>query len=113
MKETVSLKKNYEFRRLYDKGAKAAMPRLVLYCRKSRGGKNRLGLTVGKKTGKAVVRNRVRRRLREIYRLNEQRLVKGVDIVIVARTAAVSATFRELEEDFLRAANKLGLFSEA
>ena len=89
------------------------MPRLVLYCRKSRGGKNRLGLTVGKKTGKAVVRNRVRRRLREIYRLNEQRLVKGVDIVIVARTAAVSATFRELEEDFLRAANKLGLFSEA
>ena len=113
MKETVSLKKNYEFRRLYDKGARAAMPRLVLYCRKSRGGKNRLGLTVGKKTGKAVVRNRVRRRLREIYRLNEQRLVKGVDIVIVARTAAVSATFRELEEDFLRAANKLGLFSEA
>ncbi len=113
MKETVSLKKNYEFRRLYDKGARAAMPRLVLYCRKSRGGKNRLGLTVGKKTGKAVVRNRVRRRLREIYRLNEQRMIKGVDIVIVARTAAVSASYRELEEDFNKAASKLGLFSEA
>ena len=113
MKETVSLKKNYEFRRLYDKGAKAASPRLVIYCRKNRGGKTRLGLTVGKKTGKAVVRNRVRRRLREIYRTNESRLIRGMDIVVVARTAAVSATFWELEEDFCRAAVKLGLFSEA
>ena len=109
MKETVSLKKNYEFRRLYDKGARAAMPRLVLYCRKSRGGKNRLGLTVGKKTGKAVVRNRVRRRLREIYRLHEHRLRGGVELVIVARGRSVTAAYAELTRDFLAACRKLEL----
>lgn len=112
MKGTVALKKNYEFKRLYDKGAKAATPRLVVYCRKNRAGNNRLGLTVGKKTGKAVIRNRIRRRLREIYRLREGRLNPGYDIVVVARTAAVSASYRELEEDFERAAFKLGLLTE-
>ena len=71
MKFTDSLKNNYEFRRLYSRGDSAAASRVVLYCRKNRGGSNRLGITVGTKIGKAVVRNKIRRRLREIYRTNE------------------------------------------
>jgi len=113
MEHTVSLKKNYEFRRLYQKGASAASPRIVVYCRRGRGDRCRLGLTVGNKIGKAVVRNRIRRRLREIYRLEEGRLTRGYDIVIVARAKAREADFHELRADFLKLAGKLGLIREA
>ena len=109
MKNTVSLKGNRAFRRLYAKGRSAAGPSVVLYCRRNGSRINRLGLTVGTKVGKAVVRNRVRRRLREIYRLHEAQLRPGWDIVAVARTRAAEADYRELEAEFLRAAGKLGL----
>ena len=74
MKETVTIKKNSEFRRIYSKGANAATPLLVLYARKGRPGlPGRLGITVGTKVGKAVVRNTVRRRLRLSFRTNPLR----------------------------------------
>ena len=109
MKYTISLKGNRAFRRIYAKGKSLALPAVVLYCRKNGSEENRLGLTVGTKVGKAVCRNRIRRRLREIYRLHEGELRKGWDIVIVARTRAREASYQELEADFLRAAGKLGL----
>ena len=113
MERTTSLKKNYEFRRLYTRGKSAEGSRLVLYVRQNRTEGNRLGITVGKKLGKAVVRNRIRRRIREIYRLNEARLARGRDLVVVARSRSVDAKFRELEEEFLRLAGKLGLLVES
>jgi ribonuclease P protein component len=109
MKHTVSLKGNRSFRRMYSKGKSAATATLVLYIRRNGAGENRLGLTVGTKVGKAVRRNRIRRRLREIYRLHEDGLRRGWDIVAVARTRAAEASYRELEADFLRAAARLGL----
>ncbi|MBO5727727.1 MAG: ribonuclease P protein component [Oscillospiraceae bacterium] len=109
MKHTVSLKQNHEFRRLYNKGKTAASPYLALYCRKNRRDGNRLGLTTGVKLGHAVQRNRVRRRLREIYRTNEQRFLPGWDIVVVARVKAVYARYDELERSFLKLARKLEL----
>lgn len=109
MKFTVTMKRNHEFQRLYHKGKSAASPYLALYCRKSRRGQNRLGFTVGKKVGCAVKRNRVRRRLREIYRLHEGELRLGYDIVVVARVRAVYAGYRQLERQFLTAAGRLGL----
>ena len=109
MKFTVSLKENRVFRRLYAKGKSAVGPAMVLYCRKNGGKENRLGLTVGTKLGGAVVRNRVRRRLREIYRLNETKLRPGYDIVVVARVRAVHSRYDRLEAQFLSLADKLGL----
>ena len=109
MTHTLSLKRNYEFRRVYSRGKNAAAPHLVLYMRRNGSGGNRLGITVGSKVGKAVVRNRVRRRVKEIYRLNEHRLRKGVDLVIVARVRAVGAEYAVLERDFLHLAERLGL----
>ena len=85
MKRAVTLKENYEFRRLYQKGASAVGGGMVLYCRKNRLGHNRLGVTVSVKLGHAVVRNRARRRLREVYRLNQGRLRQGYDMILVAR----------------------------
>lgn len=72
-------------------------------------GRNRLGVTVSTKLGHAVVRNRVRRRLREIFRLNQGGLAQGYDMILVARTRAVGAEYRELERAFLNVCGKLGL----
>ncbi len=107
-----TLKKNSDFRRLYAKGKSAATPHLVLYTRRNRRGENRLGYTVSVKLGHAVVRNRVRRRLREIVRLNEPALKQGWDMVVVARSRSVGAPYRKLEASFLDACGKLGLLRE-
>ena len=71
---TSTLKKNYEFHRLYRKGKSAVTPCLVAYAKATRRDGNRVGFTVSTKLGKAVKRNRVRRRLREIYRLHESEI---------------------------------------
>ena len=107
-----TLKKNSDFRRLYTKGKSAVNPYMVVYCRRSKEKNNRLGYTVSTKLGHAVVRNRVRRRLREIYRLNAHRLSSGYDIVIVARTRCVGADYWKMEKAFLSACEMLGLLKE-
>ncbi len=109
MDKTVSLKENHLFRRAYNRGKTAADSRLALYVRRNGRKTNRLGLTVSTKLGCAVVRNRVRRRLREIYRLNEGSLSAGFDVVVVARVRAASSDYHQLEKSFLRLADKLGL----
>jgi ribonuclease P protein component len=108
-----TLKKNSDFRRLYAKGKSAATPYLVVYCRKNRLERNRAGYTVSTKLGHAVVRNRVRRRLREIVRLNRAAVKPGYDLVLVARSRAVDAEYRKLERAYLTACEKLGLRQEA
>jgi len=106
------LKLNHVFQRLYRSGHQAGNRFLVLYCRKNRLEENRVGITVSKKLGKAVTRNRVRRRLREIYRLNENRFLPGYDIVVVARGRAVDASFDQLRGAYLSLADKLALLRE-
>ena len=112
MKPAVTLKQNYEFRRLYQKGASSAGSSMVLYCRKNKLGHNRLGLTASVKLGHAVVRNRARRRLREVYRLNSNRLSAGWDIILVARSRTVTASWKELNDPFLRLCRKLDLLED-
>ena len=111
MKRTMTVKENYEFRRIYAKGRSGVSPYLVVYVRPNRRGRNRLGVTVSTKLGHAVVRNRVRRRLREIYRLHEEGFTRGYDIVVVARSAAMQASYRQLEGAYLHLAEKLGIFA--
>ena len=108
MEFSTSLKENFEFRRLYAKGASAAGRFLVLYVRRCQRAGNRVGVTVSAKLAHAVKRNRVRRRLREIYRLNEDRFVRGLDMVVVVRGRGVEAPYGALEEDYLALAARLG-----
>ena len=108
MKFSSSLKLNHIFQRLYHtKGA--ADGNLVLYARKNRTECNRVGITVSKKLGKAHIRNRTRRRIREVYRLNEDRFKPGWDIVVVARTRCIGADFRKLTKASLALAEKAGI----
>ena len=111
MKFSSSLKLNHIFRRLY-RSSGLANSCLVLYARKNRTATNRVGITVSKKLGKAVVRNRVRRRIREVYRLNEDRFTPGWDIVIVARSRAVEVSFQKLTDSLLSRADKAVLLNE-
>ncbi len=108
MKFSSSLKLNHIFQRLYRTNG-FANGHMVLYARKNRTGGNRVGITVGKKLGKAHIRNRVRRRIREVYRLNEEKFRPGWDIVVVARTKAIHAPFGDLTRGFLALAGKAGL----
>ncbi len=104
-----SLKQNHLFRRLYRKGNSAANRYLVLYHRRNGTRGNRVGITVSAKLGHAVARNRLRRRLREIYRTNESAFRRGFDLVVVGRTAAMEADYQKLEQAYLSLAGKLGL----
>ena len=113
MKKTVSLKENHIFRRLYQKGQSAVSPYLAIYVRRTGRRESRLGLTVSTKLGHAVVRNRVRRRLREIYRLHEDEMVPGIDLVIVARVRAAHSTYWQLDESFVRLCGKLGILQRS
>jgi len=111
MKFSSSLKLNHIFRRLYHTSGQAD-GFLVLYARKNRTDGNRVGITVSKKLGKAHIRNRTRRRSREVYRLNEEKFLPGWDIVVVARSRAVEAPFDKLTKSYLNLARKAGLLRE-
>ena len=111
MKFSTSLKLNHIFRRLYATSGHAN-GFLVLYARPNRTATNRVGITASKKLGHAVVRNRVRRRLREVYRLNESLFAPGWDIVVVARSRCIDADFQKLTHAYLSLAQKAGVLKD-
>ena len=111
MKYTIALKQNHEFRRLYSKGKSAVSPYFAIYCRKTNRPISRLGITTGVKLGKAVKRNFVRRRIRELYRTNEGKFLPGFDIVVVARSRAIYGRYADLERSFLQQMKKLGVIA--
>ncbi|TLU73850.1 ribonuclease P protein component [Lichenicoccus roseus] len=106
----VRLKRRAEFLRVASRGRKAPMPGLVLQCL-ARGddAPARLGFTVTKKVGNAVVRNRAKRRLREAARLLlRERDLRGVDLVLIGRDGTGRRPFRALIDDLSRALRKAG-----
>ena len=111
MKFSSALKLNHIFRRLYSSSGHANSV-LVLYARKNHSAANRVGVTVSKKLGCAVVRNRVRRRLREVYRLSEAKFAPGWDIVVVARSRCIKADFDKLTSAYLSLAEKAGILEK-
>jgi len=103
MKHTVSLKHNYEFRRLYRSGKSTVDAYIAVYYKKYRKSGNRLGITATKKIGCAVERNRARRLIREAYRLCEDEFPTGLDIVVVARRKAVFANMQTIRGSLRKA----------
>lgn len=101
-----SLDQNGQFRRLYQRGKSVVTPTMVVYATPNRQGFCRLGITAGKKVGGAVERNRAKRRIRELFRLEQPRL-KGYDFCIVARTFTVTAPYHKLVRDFSHAMDVL------
>lgn len=98
MNYTISLKENRQFKRVYYKGKSFVNNLLVLYLLENNEKYNRLGIVVNKKVGKAVVRNRVRRLIKENYRLKEQLIKNGFDIVFVARVRTNLSTHNDISK---------------
>lgn len=96
-----SLKKTREFVNVYQHGKSYANKYLVMYVLKNDSVENRFGITVSKKVGNSVVRNRATRLIRESIRLNLERFEKGFDIVIVARNTVKGRRFSEVESAVL------------
>ena len=88
MKHTESINENYMFSRLYRTGKNMVDGNIAVYYKMTKREYNRLGITATKKIGGAVARDRARRVIKEAYRLSEDKLPKGMDIVIVARKKA-------------------------
>jgi len=106
---TESLKKNYQFRFVYNKGHSRANRLLVMYVLANGTENNRLGICVSKKVGKSVVRSRVLRLIKESYRLNEGKLCQGYDIVVIARASCAGTPFVQIESALLHLIKKHSL----
>ena len=111
MKFSDSLKKNTDFRQVYRSGKSKADRLLVLYVLENKTKRNRLGISVSKKVGNSVVRHRIKRLVKESYRLNEDRFLFGWDIVFVVRVAAGSADYHQIESSLLRLAGRMKLLA--
>ena len=110
MNSSETLKLNKDFKRLYYRGSCAVARCIVLYVRKNRGDKNRIGLTCGKAIGKAYKRNRAKRLMRESYRILSPELKKGYDIVIIARTQIDGKKCDDVLKDLRFVMGKLDMF---
>ncbi|MBR1443465.1 MAG: ribonuclease P protein component [Firmicutes bacterium] len=109
---TESLKKNYQFRFVYNKGRSIANKHLVMYVLKNNFEKNRIGISVSKKVGNSVVRSRVTRLIRESYRLTEEKLKNGFDIIVIARTSAKGMPYDDICASLKHLLKKHDLFRE-
>ncbi|MBP3610088.1 MAG: ribonuclease P protein component [Lachnospiraceae bacterium] len=105
-----SIKKNDEFKTVYQNGKSYANKYLVMYILKNDMEKNRLGISVSKKVGNSVVRHRIARLLRESFRLNDGKFHSGWDIVVVARMNAKGKNYADIESAFLHLCKLHGIY---
>lgn len=101
LKNIVSLKNSREFGNVYNNGKSYANRYLVMYVLKNNMDCNRLGISVSKKVGNSVVRHRVTRLIRESYRLNKDNIIKGFDIVVIARNSSKDRKYVDISSAFM------------
>ena len=97
----ISLKNSREFSQVFNHKKSLANRLLVMYIYPNGLDHNRIGISVSKKVGNSVVRHRVKRLIRESYRMNRHNIKEGFDIVIIARNSAKGSSFSEMESAFL------------
>ena len=99
-----SLRSSREFRRVIEGGDRVELGTITIFILPNREGKTRLGISVSRKTGGSVERNRIKRRIKEAARNNAHRLPQGSDIVIIARRNAREASYHDIVNDIIRTA---------
>ena len=106
------LHKNKKFQIVYKLGKSYANRMVVLYVLFNHDNVRRIGFAAGKKLGGAVIRNRVKRLLRESYRLNQFQLINGVDLILVGRQAAIKADRMAVSKAFIHLCNKAKILAK-
>lgn len=112
MNKTVPVKKNYEFNRVFRKGKFFAGKFIILYSLKNYRGNSRMGITTSKKVGNSVKRNRLRRLIKENYRLYEDYIKEGNDLVFVARSNLEMPDFYDIKKEMKFLLKKLNLLNQ-
>ena len=108
MKKIKTLKKNYEFKNVLSKGRFFVGKYVIAYIKKNNKNENYFGIAVSTKIGKAVKRNRIKRVIRESYRLKKDSIKKGYDIVFLWKKNSniEDANFKNINEDITRIFDK-------
>ncbi|GAB6934950.1 MAG: ribonuclease P protein component [Bacillota bacterium] len=107
------LRKNEEFQRVFRYGQSVANRQLVVYVLpRSDGGTFRVGVSVSKKLGKAVVRNRVKRLIKEAVRAHADKIRPGVDVVFIARAPAIELDYHQMVRSVGHVLRRAGLITE-
>ncbi|MBB6674405.1 ribonuclease P protein component [Cohnella nanjingensis] len=110
MERKLRLRNREDFNRIYRQGRSFANSQFVVYWRrKPDPGLFRLGISASSKLGGAVVRNRMRRMIKEIVRLNASKIVEGTDMILIVRKPALSLPYIEMEKSILHVLRKAGL----
>lgn len=112
MDKNEKIKKNSHFRFIYSRGKSYSNDKLVLYIFRNKKNINRIGLSVSKKIGNSVKRNRIKRLIREGYRINKIKFKRGFDIIFIARTGSRNSNFSDIERSVLYLMKKGGLIKE-
>ena len=112
LKRINRLKKRYQFNYVYKSGEHFSGEHIVLYVVSSKTKNIKVGLAVTRKIGHAVVRNRVRRRLREIVKKQVPNLKQNYNIIVVARENVINASFEKLTNEFIKLIKKANLIKD-
>ena len=109
MKQTQPLRMNYEFSRVYQKGRYLSGRHVVLHYLRRNGKINRLGVTASRKINGSVKRNRLKRLLRESYRLIEPEILPGYDLILVGRESQEPPNLHLLQPEVRQLIRRAGL----
>lgn len=112
MIKTIPIRKNYEFLRIYKKGKFYVGKFIILYYLANNSNINRIGITASKKVGNAVKRNRIRRLIKENFRIYEDFVKQGCDFVFVARNNDVLPVYTEIKKEMKFLLKKLNIFEQ-
>ena len=114
MKNTYILKKNYEFKRLFSKGKFIYGENIHIYYILTYKKYNKFGIAISKKIGKAVVRNHVKRLIREVYKIYEGKIKLGVDILVIInnKKEAKEIGYYDIKKDMESAFKKANIWVE-
>lgn len=110
---TDGIEKDSDFRKVYQRGKSMADRNLVIYTYKNGRDKSRIGISISKKVGKANVRNRIRRYIKEAYRLNiDENIKEGYDIVFIARINSQNSEYKDIEKSMKYITRKAGVMKK-